>query len=167
MSQPPFPPDDPNNPNQPDSGNPWAPGYDPYANPGQGSQQKSGWDPQQNTGWPQNPPQNPWSQNPYGANYNNPFLPFGVQRPVANATAILVLGIISIPGAFCYGVIGLITGIIALALFSKAISDYNANPAMYTASSYNNAKAGRICAVIGVSISGFFLIAILLAIIVH
>ena len=39
--------------------------------------------------------------------------PFG-QQQLPNATAVLVLGIISIVGCFCYGIIGLILGIIAL-----------------------------------------------------
>ena len=43
---------------------------------------------------------------------------------VPYATPVLVLGIISIPSCFCYGIIGLTTGIIALALSNKAIKMY-------------------------------------------
>ncbi|MEO6539995.1 MAG: CCC motif membrane protein [Ferruginibacter sp.] len=59
-----------------------------------------------------------------------------------NATATLVLGILSI-------VICFICGIIALVISNKDIAMYKANPAQYTLASYNNIKAGRICAIIG------------------
>ena len=45
---------------------------------------------------------------------------FQTKQPLPNATAVLVLGIISIVGCFCYGIVGLICGIIALILASKA-----------------------------------------------
>jgi uncharacterized membrane protein len=59
-----------------------------------------------------------------------------------NATATLVLGILSIVVCF-------ICGIIALVISNKDIALYKANPELYTTSSYNNIKAGRICALIG------------------
>ncbi len=109
-------------------------------------------------GGPNNPyGNNPYGQNPYGNNpYNNPYQqnPMGMQRDVPNATAILVLGIVSIVGCFCYGIIGLGCGIAALIMASKAMQEYNQNPSMFKVSSYNNAKAGRICAIIGTIISG-------------
>jgi len=75
----------------------------------------------------------------------------------------LVLGIISIVGCFCYGVIGLILGIIAIVLSSKAITLYKINIGTYTEQSYNNMKAGRICAIIGLSLSAAYLIFIIIA----
>jgi hypothetical protein len=60
-----------------------------------------------------------------------------------NATATLVLGILSI-------VICFICGIIALVISNKDIALYKANPELYQATSYNNIKAGRICAIIGI-----------------
>lgn len=62
-----------------------------------------------------------------------------------NATATLVLGILSIVVCF-------ICGIIALAISNKDISMYRANPELYSEASYNNIKAGRICAIIGISL---------------
>jgi hypothetical protein len=59
-----------------------------------------------------------------------------------NATATLVLGILSIVVCF-------ICGIVALVISNKDIAMYKANPAQYTLASYNNIKAGRICAIIG------------------
>ncbi len=74
--------------------------------------------------------------------YNQP------QIALPNATAVLILGILSIIGCCCYGG-GLILGVIALVLASKDIRRYLANPAMYTPGSYSNLKAGRVCAIIG------------------
>ena len=84
----------------------------------------------------------------YGPNpsvFNNP----GGQQPLPNATATLVLGIVSILGCFCYGVVGLICGIIGIVLANKDMARYRANPAAWTSSSYNNLKAGRVCSIIG------------------
>lgn len=71
------------------------------------------------------------------------------QRALPNASAVLALGIISIVGCCCYGVPGIICGIIALILYSKDEKLYTANPELYTPTSYSNLKAGRICAIIG------------------
>lgn len=113
-------------------------------------------------GGPNNPyGNNPYGQNPYGQNpYNNPYgqNPMGMQRDVPNSTAILVLGIVSIVGCFCYGIIGLGCGIAALVMAAKAMQEYNQNPAAFKSQSYNNAKAGRICAIIGTILSGLYLI---------
>lgn len=60
-----------------------------------------------------------------------------------NATATLVLGILSI-------VICFICGIVALIISNKDVSMYKANPELYSEASYNNIKAGRICSIIGI-----------------
>ncbi len=60
-----------------------------------------------------------------------------------NATATLVLGILSIVVCF-------ICGIIALVISNKDMALYRANPELYSAASYNNIKAGRICSIIGI-----------------
>lgn len=78
------------------------------------------------------------------------------QIALPNATAVLVLGIISIVMCCCYGG-GLILGIIALVLASKDMKRYLANPAMYTSGSFSNLKAGRICAIIAVAMSLVYL----------
>ncbi len=80
------------------------------------------------------------------------------QQQLPNSTAVLVLGIISIVGCFCYGIIGLILGIIALVLSGKAKKLYEANPGMYTEASFKNMKAGRVCAIIGLCLSACYLI---------
>lgn len=78
-----------------------------------------------------------------------------------NSTAVLVLGILSLLGCFCYGILGLILGIIALVLAQKDLKLYNAAPGSYNASSVNNLKAGRVCAIIGVCLSGLYFLIII------
>ncbi|WP_035694505.1 CCC motif membrane protein [Flavobacterium soli] len=81
------------------------------------------------------------------------------KRELPNATAVLVLGIISIVLSFCYGIFGIILGIIALVLSNKDLKLYNANPEIYNG--IQNLRAGRICGIIGLSIGSlFFLILI-------
>ena len=48
--------------------------------------------------------------------------------------------------------------IIALVLASKDLKLYNANPELYTQASYNNIKAGRICAIIGLILNGLIIL---------
>ncbi len=81
----------------------------------------------------------------------------GRTEPVPNATAVLVLGICSIVGCVALGIAGLVCGIIALVLFKKSKAVYLTNPVKYE-SSFKNAKAGQICAIIGTSISGLYFI---------
>jgi len=84
------------------------------------------------------------------------------QLVLPNSTGALVLGIISIPTCICYGIPGLACGIIAIVLGSKAVKLHKANPGVYTVSSYNNANAGKICGIIGVSLSALFLLYVII-----
>jgi hypothetical protein len=100
-----------------------------------------------------------------GFNQGNPFQPQGsgfgfggMQQALPNATAVLVLGILSIVTCCCYGVIGLILGIIALVLAKKDKALYNANPSVYTEGSFKNLNAGRICAIIGLVLNIIYLL---------
>ena len=87
-----------------------------------------------------------------------PQTPIGMQPTLPNATGALVLGIISIPTCFCAGIVGLVCGIIAIILGSKALKLYKENPGVYNPSSFNNANAGRICGIIGTILSALYLI---------
>lgn len=87
------------------------------------------------------------------------------QRPLPNGTAVLVLGIIAIVGCICDGLPGIICGIIALVLASKDLKLYNANPELYTPASISNVRNGRICAIIGLSLSAVTLFCVVIAII--
>lgn len=87
--------------------------------------------------------------------------PVNNQQPLPNATASLVLGILSIVFCFTYGVVGVVLGIIGLVLANKDRRLYHSNPDAYSYDSYKNVNAGRTCAIIGLILSGLiFLIAV-------
>ena len=98
---------------------------------------------------------------------------FGAQAALPNSSAVLVLGILSIVFSilfFCYfvpAVIGLVLGIIALSMSGSSMRKYNEAPQMYSLPSYNNLKAGKICAIIGLSISGLVILLVLIAVIFY
>lgn len=77
----------------------------------------------------------------------------GAPESLPNATLILVLGIVSIIACCCYGLPGIICGIITLILAKTAINLYDQFPAKYTRSSYSNVQAGKICAIIALVLS--------------
>lgn len=78
------------------------------------------------------------------------------QQKLPNSTLILVLGILSIPTCCCYGVIGLILGIIAIVLANKAAKVYAENPEGYTG--FQNVKTGKILAIIGIVLAVLYII---------
>ena len=86
--------------------------------------------------------------------FDQPQRNYNMQQPLQNATAVLVLGILSL--VICG--IGVVLGIIALVLANKDIKLYNASPELYTPGSYNNTKAGRICAIIGLILQSLIII---------
>jgi hypothetical protein len=124
----------------------------------------------QNPPFPPPPPQgNPYNQNPYQQNpyQQNPYQhnPMGMRQDLPNHGGILALGIISIALCWCYGIVGIVCGIIALVMGNKAMELYNTNPNVYSEKSYKNAKAGRVCAIIGLSLSIVWLIYFVVSII--
>ncbi len=84
---------------------------------------------------------------------------------VPNATAVLVLGILSIVTCIFYGIIGLILGIIAISLHKKDKALYESNKSKY-AQSFKNSRAGFICGVIGLSLSALYVLIFVIAIII-
>lgn len=82
------------------------------------------------------------------------------EKKLPNATPVLVLGIISILTCCCYGIPGIICGIIALVLFQKDQKEYNLNPKVYT--NYSSLNTGRILAIIGIVFSVAYLLLIIL-----
>lgn len=98
---------------------------------------------------------------PNQGNINQQFAQQFGQQSVPNSTAVLVLGIISIVGCFCYGIIGLILGIIALVLAGKGLKMYNENPSLYTVASLKNLKAGKVCAIVGLCLSAVYIVIII------
>ena len=77
------------------------------------------------------------------------------KQQLPNSTLVLVLGILSIVTCFCYGIIGLILGVIALIFAKKDTALYNSNPELYTG--FENLKTGKICAIIGTILSSLYL----------
>jgi len=87
--------------------------------------------------------------------------PTKIQLP--NSTGILAMGIISIVCFCCLaaGLVGITLGILALVMGNKALKEYAVSPEKYTEKSYKNAKSGRICGIIGLSIGGLWIMAVL------
>jgi uncharacterized membrane protein len=84
------------------------------------------------------------------------------QEQLKNSTLILVLGILSIVTCCCYGVIGIVLGIITIVLAQKATAIYAANPDTYTG--FQNVKIGKILAIIGLVLSVLYLLATIWAV---
>lgn len=95
---------------------------------------------------------------------NSPNL--GAQQNLPNATTALVLGILSILGSFCYGIVGLICGIVGLILANRDKKLYQISPELYLASSFGTSNSGRICCIIGIILSSLLVILIMVVIIV-
>ncbi len=77
-----------------------------------------------------------------------------------NSSAILVMGILSIACICCgpFMLLGFVMGILAIVMGGKAMKLYGQNPELYTMVSYKNTKSGRICGIIGVCLSGVWLL---------
>ena len=88
-----------------------------------------------------------------------------IQPTVPYSTSVLVLGILSIVGCWCWGLPGVVLGIIALVQAGKGKEAYTQNPAMYSPASVKNLNAGRICAIIGLCLSGIVLLSVLIKVI--
>ena len=78
------------------------------------------------------------------------------KQKLPNATAVLILGILSILTCCCWGVIGLILGIVALILAKKDTALYIENPELYEG--YSNINIGKVLAVIGIVLSAIYLV---------
>ncbi len=84
------------------------------------------------------------------------------QQKLPNATVVLILGIVSILGCCFYGLPGLIAGIIALVLAKKDGEIYRQNPTVY--SNYGQLNAGKIMAIIGLSLCALYIICLIVLI---
>lgn len=82
-----------------------------------------------------------------------------IKTNVPGAKAILTLGILSIVSIGCCLTFnaGPILAIIALSLIPSVLRRYYKNPELYTPSSLSNVRAGKICAIIGLSIGAAML----------
>jgi hypothetical protein len=95
-------------------------------------------------------------------NYNG----YGGPHTVPNSVAVLVLGIVSIVLCWCYGLVSIILGVVGIVLANQAEKIYRANPEQFSIASYKNLKAGKICAIIGLSLGALYLVFIVIYIIV-
>ncbi len=84
------------------------------------------------------------------------------KRDLPNSTSVLVLGILSLVFCWCYGIIGIILGIIAVVISVESRRLYLQHPEEYTESSFKNLNAGRICGIIALCISSVVIIGIIL-----
>jgi len=82
-----------------------------------------------------------------------------IKKKLPGSTTVLIFGILSITSFWCYGIVGLVLGIIALTKLSKINKEYNSNIDKYSIKSYRNFKTGKTCAIIGISLSTIMLIA--------
>lgn len=80
-------------------------------------------------------------------------------KKLPDATLILVFGIISIVTCCCYGIVGLIFGIVALILANRSLKIYAENPEQYQDVQIVN--TGRILAIIGIVLNAIYLCMIL------
>ena len=87
-----------------------------------------------------------------------------IQQQVPYSNSVLVLGILAIVGCFCWGIPGTVCGIVALTQSVKGKAAYNLNPGIYSEGSLKNLNSGRICAIIGLCLSGMVLIGIIIEI---
>lgn len=78
------------------------------------------------------------------------------KQKLPNATAVLILGILSILTCCCWGIIGLVLGIVALVLAKKDTTLYMENPELYQG--YSNINIGKVMAIIGVILSSVYLL---------
>jgi len=78
------------------------------------------------------------------------------KQKLPNATAVLILGILSIITCCCYGIVGLTLGIVALVLAKKDMALYTQEPERYV--DYSNLNIGRILAIIGVTLSAIYIV---------
>ncbi|WP_296148786.1 CCC motif membrane protein [uncultured Flavobacterium sp.] len=86
-----------------------------------------------------------------GSNFSN----FETPQKLPNASAVLVLGILSIITCCCYGVLSIILGAVGIYLANKDTALYNLNPSLYT--NFNNVRTGKILSIIGIVLGVLFL----------
>ncbi len=91
---------------------------------------------------------------------------YNAHQNLPNATTALVLGIISIVGSFCYGIVGLVCGIIGIVLANRDRKLYFETPELYSASSYSTSSAGRVCSIIGIVLSSLIVVVMIIYIII-
>jgi uncharacterized membrane protein len=80
------------------------------------------------------------------------------KQKLPNATAVLILGIVSLITCCCWGA-GIVLAIVALVLAKKDMAMYRQEPELY--GNYSTLNTGRILAIIGIVLGVIALIAII------
>lgn len=88
------------------------------------------------------------------------------QVELPNATASLVLGILSLISCILYGILAIILGIIGLVLAQKDKNRLRLQPYLYTNKSISNMKAGWICSLIGLILGSVYFLSVVVGIFV-
>jgi predicted membrane protein len=73
-----------------------------------------------------------------------------------NANIVLILGILSVITCICYGIFGILFGVIALVLAQKDMKLDRSNDIVYT--NYQTVNIGRVLAIIGIVLGVLFII---------
>ena len=76
-----------------------------------------------------------------------------------NANIVLILGILSVITCICYGIFGIVFGIIALVLAQKDMKLDRSNDIVYT--NYQTVNIGRVLAIIGIVLGVLFILLII------
>jgi small-conductance mechanosensitive channel len=98
---------------------------------------------------------------PQESDYNNVF-----QQNLPNSKTVLVIGILSLVfSCWYFSIVGVLLSIFTLVLANRDLTLYYSNKNLYTLSSYNNLKAGRVCAIIGLVVGIVFIIFIILIVV--
>ena len=79
------------------------------------------------------------------------------KQQLPNATLTLVFGILSLVTFCCYGIFGILFGLLALILGNIALKKFKQDPELYTGE--GNAKIGRVLGIIGL-VLGLLMIAL-------
>ena len=83
--------------------------------------------------------------------------PNTIQTVIPKSIGCMILGISSIPGAFVFGIGGIICGILALFFYKKGKNAYDTNPEIYKQSALSFLKTGKITGIIGLILSVCYL----------
>ncbi|MBP8066399.1 MAG: DUF4190 domain-containing protein [Flavobacterium sp.] len=77
-------------------------------------------------------------------NFNN----FEAKQKLPNASAVMILGVLSIITCCCYGILSILLGGVGIYLANKDTAVYNQNPNAYT--NFKNIKTGKVLCIIGI-----------------
>jgi hypothetical protein len=77
-----------------------------------------------------------------------------VQQGLPHSTTVLILGILSILLCWSWGFPGLVLGWFSIKLFRKSEKLFSENPELFDPVQIANLKAGKLCSIIGMWLSG-------------